>query len=74
MEQAWNMIVWLPVQDLEAHLSKKHKGEWLAGPQMTAADIMLSYTLGLMTYSHTGPQTPAPKVRTSVILMQITSH
>ncbi|KAK9863105.1 hypothetical protein WJX84_003577 [Apatococcus fuscideae] len=50
------------LQDLEDYLSTRHKGDWVCGSQLTAADIMLSYTLGLMTYSTAGPYTSAPQV------------
>ena len=62
---------WVIVQDLEAHLSSKHKGEWVAGPKLTAADIMISYTLGLLTYSTTGPHTPAPQVQPGTMAASI---
>ena len=40
---------------LEDHLSSRHKGEWLAGPDFTAADIMLSYTLELLKFASQAP-------------------
>ena len=43
------------LQVLEDHLSRKHKGEWIAGPDFTAADIMLSYTLELLHFASTPP-------------------
>ena len=43
------------MQMLERHLSDHHKGEWLAGPEFTAADIMMSYTLGLLRFTSQSP-------------------
>ena len=43
------------LQVLEDHLSTKHKGEWIAGPEFTAADIMLSYTLELLHFASSPP-------------------
>ena len=40
---------------LEDHLRGHHKGEWLAGPEFTAADIMLSYTLELLKFASQSP-------------------
>ena len=40
---------------LEEYLSTHHKGEWLAGPEFTAADIMMSSTLGLLDFSCQSP-------------------
>ena len=50
-------LILLPtnVQPLETYLSTHHKGEWLAGPKFTAANIMMSYTLGLLTFTSQSP-------------------
>ena len=52
------------VQMLENYLSTRHKGEWLAGPEFTAADIMMSSTLGLLDFSCQSP-TEVPAILTS---------
>ena len=50
-----NTMLPIIVQMMENYLSTHHRGEWLAGPAFTAADIMMSYTLGLLTFTSQSP-------------------